>query len=302
MTRLVLLLVLATTAFAASLDPALIPHDRQWVAHLDVQKLLAGRIGTYLKEKAREPDAELKLRQFTFITGVDIARDVASLTIAGIDDDPAKVMVWVKGSFDADRLGQLVTLADQHQSETYQSRTIHTWVNKDDGNKPQAGCLVGGDLVLFAERPAAIRTALDVLDGRTRSIGEGDALRKALPSLDSPFLVAAAAGGEGWKGKGARSQFVQQLASLGLSASEADDRLVLNATAIATDAATATKLRDMAQGLIAIASFNEEIQTQPLLSQALQSVEISAANTAITASMSCDLDTLQAAAEARQRK
>lgn len=302
MTRLALLLVLTTTAFAASLDPALIPHDRQWVAHLDVQKLLAGRIGAYLKEKAREPEAELKLRQLTFITGVDIARDVASLTIAGIDDDPAKVMVWIKGSFDADRLGQLVTLADQHRSETYQSHTIHTWVNKDDGNKPQAGCLVSGDLVLFAERPTAIRTALDVLDGRSRPIGEGDALRKALPALDSPFLVAAAAGGDGWKGKGARSQFVQQLASLGLSASEAGDRLVLNATAIATDAATATKLRDMAQGLIAIASFSEEVQAQPLLSQALQSVQINAANTAIMASVSCDLDTLEAAAEAHQGK
>jgi hypothetical protein len=259
-------------------------------------------MGDYIRERAAETEAKRKLLELTLISGIDPVTDIDSLTIAGIDEDSSKVIVWITGRFDGDRLNQLAQIADQHQSASYHNRLVHSWVNTKEHNKPQAGCLVQAGLLIFSEDVTAIHAAIDVLDGRSQALGTEDALHQALPNLEAPFLVAAAAGGHGCKGKGAKSAFVQQLNSIGLSATEDNDRLVLQAQAIATDAATATRLRDMAQGLLALGSFNENILKLPVAAEALKTASISANGSTLQASVSCELDTLEAAANARLPK
>lgn len=301
MIRLACLLAFATTAFAATIDPTLIPADRQWVAHLDVRTLLDGKIGGYLREQAAVGEAQLRLRQFTAVTGIDVATDIDGITIAGIDDNGNHAIVWVTGRFDPVRITELTAFADQHQTTTYRGHTIHQWVDTGK-NKPQAGCVVRPDLMLFGEQPTALQSALDIIEGVATGLGPNDALTKALPDQKAPFLLAAAAGGDGWKGRGARSAFVQQLTAIGLSATESGDRLVLNAQAMTIDAATATKLRDMGQGLLALAAFNDDIQKLPVLQQAVQSAQLTVTDTELTASISCDLEALRAAAEQHKAK
>lgn len=297
MIRLACLLAFATSAFAAAFDPSLVPADRQWVAHLDVRTLLAGKIGGYLQQQAAQGEAQRRLRQFTVVTGIDPATDIDALTIAGLDDNSANVIIWVQGRFDAKRITELTAFTEQHQTSDYRGHTIHQWVDASKNNKPQAGCVVRADLMLFGEQPAALHAALDVIEGVAKGLGPEDALTQALPDQQAPFLLAAAAGGDGWKGRGARSAFVQQMTSIGLSATENGDRLVLNAQALATDDATATKLRDMGQGLLALAAFNQDLQQYPVLNQAIQSAQLTASGPELTASISCDLESLRAAAE-----
>lgn len=296
MIRLTFLLALCTTAFAASLNPGLIPNDRQWVAHLDLRVLYAGRIGAYIQERCNDPEIDLKLRQFTFLTGVNPATDIDQITIAGIDEDSSHVILWIHGRFDGTRLTELVGLADEHRAIGYRGHTIHTWVDRNQGNKPQAGCLIKDGLLLFGEQAAALQAAIDVLDGKGQGLTAQDALHQALPNLDAPFLIAAAAGGDGWKGKTAKSAFVQQLNSIGFSASEGNDQLVLSAQAVTRDADTATRLRDLGQGLLALSSFNQEVLAFPVAAEALKSATLSATGTTLNANMSCSIATLEAAA------
>lgn len=302
MIRLAFLLAFATSTFAAAFDPGLVPADRQWVAHLDVRTLLAGKIGAYLQQQMAEGEAQRRLQQFSAITGIDPATDIDAMTIAGIDDKSAHVIVWVRGRFDPKRILELTAFAQQHQTTDYRGHTIHQWVDTTKNNKPQAGCLVRADLMVFGEQPAALHAALDVIEGGAKGLGPQDALMQALPNHQAPFLLAAAAGGDGWKGHGARSAFVQQVTSIGLSATESGDRLVLNAQAVTTDDATATKLRDMGQGLLALAAFNQDIQQYPVLNQAIQSAQLTASGPEISASISCNLESLRAAAEQHKEK
>jgi len=300
MLRFVLLLACATSLFSASLDPAQLPANRQWVAHLDVRLLLDGNIGAYLRQRLIDDGHQLKVQQFSVISGIDPLRDIDTVTLAGIDDQSGSVMCWVRGRFDAKRLNELAILAEQHQTSTYREYTIHSWVDANKGNRPQAGCVVSSELIIFGENLTTVQAALDVLAGTSPGLAADAALVLALPTQPAPILLAAAGGGDGWKGRGGRSAFVQQVSSIGLSATEQNQRLILSANAIATDATVATKLRDMGQGLLALAAFNQEIQQFPVLAQAVQSAQISTDGAKVHATVSCDLEALRAAADAKK--
>ncbi len=300
MLRFALLLACATSLFAASLDPTQLPADRQWVAQLDVRLLLDGDVGTYLRQRLMDDGHQLKIQQFTVLSGVNPLTDIDTITLAGIDDQRSSVLCWVRGRFDDKRLNALAILAEQHQTSTYREYMIHSWVDANKGNRPQAGCVVSPELIIFGENPTTVQAALDVLAGISPGLAADAPLMQALPTQPAPILLAAAGGGESWKGRGGRSAFVQQVSSIGFSATEQNQRLILSANAIASDAAVATKLRDMGQGLLALAAFNQQIQEFPVLAQAVQSAQITTDGATVHASVSCDLEALRTAADAKK--
>jgi hypothetical protein len=266
-------LLLALTCLAAPLAAATIadeplPADRRWALRLDVQALLAGKVGATLRGIAAQEPHRSRLAMLTAVSGLDPLRDLSAVTVAGADADESHVVILLRGAFDAGKLAIIAGAAQDHRTVTAGSRTIHLWISDEKkGAKTQAGCLAAPDLLVLAQNEEQIRAVLAVLDAPATG---RPAL--ALPAgwQGAPIALATASDLGTWAKAGPSSATLRQLRSFAARVDEAGDEVVLKAQAQAVDEATARNLVNLANGLSSWVQLTRPGELDPGLIAALQ--------------------------------
>lgn len=175
------------TTFAAPI-PTGIAADALWFARADLKALKATSIGQHLMQGLHEGEADHKLAALTAVLNFDPRGDLDELVVYGhgTDGDGAAIL---RGAFDAERLETLVRAADGYTTQPYGVHLLHSW---DDGAKRTHSCIPSTDTVVFADDVAALKRALDVLDGTAPSLTSD----RQFPGLGdrggAAFLFAAA--------------------------------------------------------------------------------------------------------------
>ncbi len=166
MKKAVVILIVILLAFlllgeitASTLPKSLIPADVEWVVHLDMAEFKSSHFGNLLI-KEEKGGLKKKSKAFHKHTSIDLLKDVSSFTIYGLGKEKQQTVMCLKGTFDKKYLLSLLEDVDAHREIAYGSHVIHKW------NHSEYGLFVGEDLVFLAWNEGAIKTALDVVDGK----------------------------------------------------------------------------------------------------------------------------------------
>ena len=260
-------LVLACLASLATAAER-VPADCRWVVHADLQLMLRTRVGEWLgREMVKQPHAA-RLKMLEAISGLNLKRDLRNVTICGIGSDDDSGLLYVRGTFDAERLNTLAQAADGYAAVQAGSRTIHTWLDK---GKPAAGCLAAADLLILGKSSARLREALDLLDAPTQP---GAAFQLPAGWEKSALVVCAAEDLAALADGKPESAMLRNVRSLVARVVEDGALLALEARAVATTEAAAQQMVDAGRGLAAIVQLQKPANLDPALIETVRTGQL----------------------------
>jgi hypothetical protein len=175
----------AALAQAAPLDPKQVAAEAKWVVEVDVDALVASSVVKDLYEKctAKTPAAGKFFDKVKAQTGLDLRKDVHSVTLYGPGGDHKGVML-VNAAFDQKLLEEKAKAAPDYTSSTYGSYQLSSFTKKIHGKKrPVTAAFWKPEVLVFAGSVDEVKSALDVLDGKQPGLSAG-----------APLAAEAAAG------------------------------------------------------------------------------------------------------------
>ncbi len=171
-------LFVAIASLDAQAGPLLradLPADPAWLLHVDCDKLRPTAIGQYILKQMADPKAEAKLTAFQTVFNVDLRTQLHGVTLYGASSAPSNGVALIYADFDTERLVTLAKAADDYESSTHSTMTIHSWVDKN--KKPKKGeskrtyaAIYGNRVIIFGQNAEKVGQALDVLVGTTANL------------------------------------------------------------------------------------------------------------------------------------
>jgi hypothetical protein len=194
--RLLLLLstaavaICAGAAAAAGLPLETLPASARWMLHLDAAALRDSPLGREILAAIPGTPAEAELNSFAAMTGCNVRSDLAAISACGSGGAEQGVVIYLRGSW-APRKIQAALAANSPVTTTAHGR--HTILNCTDAAAPegfarQSFCLASSNLVLLANREAALRQALDALDGSAPALSGVPRFRR-LAAMDTNTIL-----------------------------------------------------------------------------------------------------------------
>lgn len=190
-----LILSLVPRASADVLRKQTVPEKARWVAHLDMESLARSQLLQGLKEHGLQKEMEAAFADEK-LAGVDPLQDVRSVTIFNSTDDEDRTVILVRASDKADAL-----LARHQKEEGYRTidaggRKLHAWGGSEGGDHGVAYVArIEGSadrLVVFGADTESVSHAIDVVEGKHKSLADSDALAFRRGPGDGAILYAAA--------------------------------------------------------------------------------------------------------------
>lgn len=174
---------------AAPLPLETLPANARWVLHLDAQSLRQSPLGSEILAALTRSPADSDVRAFQGTTGVDLCRDVHVLTACGAGSLEQGGVVYLRGRWELPKLAAALT-ASGATITRHGAHTLLTWTSPggSEGDEHETACLVSSNLVLLGNQEAAMRQALDTLDGRAPSLATAPRFRRAL-GMDTNALL-----------------------------------------------------------------------------------------------------------------
>lgn len=255
----------------------LLPADARFVMGIDVKRFTASPFyARYAKQGGMSPDA---LRELQEKTGLDPARDVDQIVLAGSGTDGRSGLALVTGRFDPSRIGRTLEADGKARGYTVDGVTVYA---VKDAQQPMALAMLGADALLFGpkakvEAALASRTRGETplstnatLIGLVSKVRPGSTFwmvgdQGLMANLQNPTGAAPGASGP------SPAFNLPQLRSLTI-VGDVDPQVSLSITGDAGDAPTAQKLADMVRGLVAMASL--QAQQKPELQQLASAVTV----------------------------
>lgn len=169
----VMLVPAAARINAAPLDLAAVPADAKWLMHLDMDaarnSVVVQRGGERMMKK--NPQAGVMVDVVSQMVGMDPRKDLRDLTAYGVDTDKRNGVMIVRAKANREFLTRMVEKAADHKTMKHGDYTLHAWTHKRDGHSgPMVGAFYKDDVMVFARTEAAVKSALDVLDGRQAAV------------------------------------------------------------------------------------------------------------------------------------
>lgn len=246
--------VSAAAAWAGPFNPADVPAEAAWFAHVDVDQLKATQVGKSVLEQLTTGEADKKFAALHAVFNFDPRKDLAGLTVCGTGD---KSYALLRGKFDAERLVTLLRANDGYQSATHEGYTVHSWLDENKAKKkgPDKARMFGafhpGGAVVISEQAAVLGHALALLDGKKPSA----AFKAPASPGFVPFMVGTVSDLSGTDPKNA----ILKLARGGMVLLGEDGDRVKGRMSIETaDSATASNLLKVAEGMRSALLLNTE--------------------------------------------
>jgi len=283
----VLVCLACTLSAGERLDPSVLPADTRWALHADVTGLLASGLGGLIRDRLGEEDPASKLAALEAITGFHPLRDLRAVTVAGPDFGEERGVLYVRGTFDAERLVTLVRASDGYRNADYGEVAIHSWPEHPGGARLFA-TFAEADLLLISKHEDLVRDAVDALAGRAAGAEGLDAITGR---EDHFFCVAAANGLAAAEGVHPRAAFLKRVRDVAGFVGERDGRLELRVHLATRNEEDAGRVVDILDGLRAVAEIS--VEDRPLLADVLAGLAIEREGTAVDVSLPVALETLR---------
>lgn len=161
----------AAPALADRLDLAEIPADARWVAHLDAEAFHDSRVGAEIYALWIESDESAGPRLVADLFGVDLGRDLKSVTLFDDAYREGGQTTLIDADFDEARVLGLVAYLPEYGVETLDGVAVRSWWDEERG-RTAFGAVEAGRIVVAAaaeDVAAAVRVLRgDADDARSR--------------------------------------------------------------------------------------------------------------------------------------
>lgn len=293
---------------ARSATLAWIPESAGLVGHLDVKSLASSPLSEVWSREAKSREELGAVDEIREATGVDLWKDVESLTFSVALASPSRTapppdesrprQPWgmaLAGRFDTDRLVSKANAREgKANEESYQGKTIYRL--QGDGDEVVAFALASDSLLLLGS-PDYLRSMIDCGTGRTPSAsglveswGYGDFANDAFWVAGKPngafdSVIGRAGGGPA-------------LRSFALSG-RLETNLSLTARGKAADADAAQKLADALRGLVALGRLQQS--SNPQMGGIADAVHIELAGDEIHVGLALPYETIRSFFDQRRK-
>ncbi len=190
------LLTAVPAAIAERFDPAQVPADAKWLAHIDFDAVRDAGLAqkAYDFWLSQDPSRhKLLLSQFRLVFHMDPIEDLKSITVSGCRFEPDTGVAIVRAKMDQRQLLALLGRNPNHRTEAYGKHTIHYWTQ--DKDKPSehtaTGCFHGPSVAVVGREPSRVKAVLDILDGNSSSLADGDSQLKQKAPPGTAFVARA---------------------------------------------------------------------------------------------------------------
>lgn len=163
---------------AAPLDLALVPGDARWLMHVDMEAARGSVVlqKSWDKAKTMHPHLEQMSAMAAGMIGTDPRKDLRDVTFFGTDLDKTQGVMVLRGRMNRALLEKMVEKAADHKTMEHRGHVMHAWTQKRHMGcspaGPAAGAFFKDDCLVLARSEAAVKGALDTLDGITAAAGE----------------------------------------------------------------------------------------------------------------------------------
>lgn len=251
-------------ASAANAPDALqnIPPDYHFVSGINVRRLTASSF--YLKLRQEQPQAAQlgsALSKFTEQTGIDPARDISYLVLAGRAGESTKPegLVIVSGEFDRNRITSFIRSKAAPIEMEYGGTSVMMFPDKTDASVKNGMAFLGEHDIAMGNL-VALKAALDTRTGVKKNILSNAAISSLLSNvnMDAMFWFAADAAGAFRKSTlpmppALNAASIQSVAGT----FDINEDIVGKITATAIDGNSATKLADVFRGIMAFGQLSQ---------------------------------------------
>lgn len=249
-------LLLALGATASEFDPAHVPTEARWVAHLDLDALRKTQVGAMVLGHLNEGTANNQLNAVKAMIGIDPRTDLRGFTVFGASERPEEAAVVAHGTFDAERLLTLLRANGSYAAEDAgDGLTLHRWKDDKKGTL-QYGMFIR-DRIVISQGREAMKVVAGTLLGQRNSLATTPSAALRTDGFKGA-VFAASANLEGIAAKDPKAAMLKNALSASVSLGEAGDSIVGRLSVLAADDATAGQLNAMASGMVAFALMNQD--------------------------------------------
>lgn len=241
-------LFLAVPARPGTVPASIVPEGASWIAHIDMERLVAGRLFQALDKDGR---FEIKSRDVDRWLKIDVRKDIAGVTIFGLGPDEKQAVIAVTGRFDKAELLARIASDEDHKEVPYGAYTLHSM------NGDGYGTFVNDGLIVLSESRTAIEKVLDTAAGKAKSFAASD-LNAAFKGLAPGAFVSGVVKDLTGLGRGIhQSKLVGKAGGLSFTAMEKGDILQVRVRVTAESPESAKNMADLVQGLVALGRMGE---------------------------------------------
>jgi len=297
-----LALCLTALPALAGVDRSTISADAQWLVHLDVHAALNSQLFGALQD--REPDLDFEnnpdLQEVKDRLGFDPTTDIDSVTVYGLSHDPEAVVIMVhtRGDID-DTLTRLSVLAKRTQIEI-DGLDISRWSDPEGGGDEIFSYVArhadsDERIVLLSPDASNLVTGIEALRGESSSLEDSDT-DLGMATSDGAIVSLSATGKVvEWADVEPASNIVKLVRSAVVEVGENGSASYAHVRVETASAADATRVTQIIQGFVALASMASEIEEElkevlPLLN----SLQFSAEGSVLTIHFEKNTDELVA--------
>jgi hypothetical protein len=249
---LAMVLGLAAAVSAEPVDWQRVSADAKWVVHVDVDAMRAGKIPPMIVARwLKLPKSADQLKALSYVIGMDPTRDLQSITVYGRRYTESAGVVVVRADVERDRLEAFLKSRPDGRAASYSRYELISWTDKKGtpDEHTATGCFQQPTVMVFGRDAAEVKHALDVLDGTSPGLPEGDRLRGPQAPAGTMILARACelADVEPFK-----SPVVRKSKFLSLSIGEYDGEAFAVAGMEADSAPVAGQVEAVAKGFLAM--------------------------------------------------
>ncbi len=271
--------VIAADAVAnndGALQKEAVSETATWVHHVNPVAFWQTDIGKHIieelpgekRDKIDDLGRHLGIRdeQGPFGLGIE------SLTFYGPEEEPAKEAVaLIRGSFDQNRLLELLERNPEHKTYIYKEHTLHRY---NDG-KTRYGVFAAEDTIILSESKDAVKLGLDVFHGQAPDISDDERFAALTDVPAEAFSITCVHGVGDIAAEHGKSLWLKNVEHFCGYAVEQDGVLELYGHISARDAEKAEHMKQALRGMISLARLQLE-QADGDFGQLIQAVDIEA--------------------------
>jgi hypothetical protein len=295
---------LTALAPAGQLDRSRVPGDVDWLMHVDVQGGINSEFGQLIIDDLDDFQLQQKIDAVEAITGLNPLIDFRSMTVFGEDYNERDAVAVVEMFGNTGKLEEIARLAKDYEQGGYAGRTIHSWFGAKPGHQHRQHCGVVPSereeqtLLVFCHERQGVTETLDVIDGRSESLGgEAAGVLGRKPGKGSVLFIAARDLAEA-AARRPDARWLAHTETLVLDAGEHDGEVYLDAELTMINAEQARNLVTGVRGMLAfveMAASNREPNAPTPAVDLMQSLTMDVDGETVTVSFRHDADDFHAA-------
>lgn len=248
----VAVLALTGTAQAEPLNHQHVSADAGWLGHVDFDAVRESTVARHLVRRHMEhhPQTDAHLKMLQGLTGMNLLTDLHGLTFYGRQVGNHSGVVILHAKMNKTLLQGWAERIPRRETSAHGDHAIQSWTGEHRGHKHTlASAWHGQDRLVLASGVDDLRAALDVIDGKSDSVGADAPLAGNIPSGTTVLLRAV-----GISSIPCKAPLVQQTESFRFVVGEHNGESFYRWRLVMNNAETAGELKEVVEGFRAVLS------------------------------------------------